>query len=274
MAHENACWNFSLLLNYPKDPSGISESDWSIMNQEAIEKAFKKIGKKYIFQLERGLEENRLHFQGYVNLKKKIRLSQLINMKLIPGVHWSVAHAPEQLALYCMKDDTRVSGPWADKDLYMGEDLYKIPYPWQKQLEDIVKSNADKRTIHWIYDPDGNSGKTEFAKKMAFTQGAMPLSFAKTTDLLHMASQNPKKAYIFNLTRCKPYDIANGDLYAAMESIKDGMIVSPKYDGKVVLFRPPHVIVLSNKLPKFECLSKDRWSVWTMKPDRTLQKFQ
>lgn len=63
-----------------------------------------------VCQLERG-ESGTEHYQGYVQLKDKARMSLLKGYW--PTAHLEVARgSPAQCRNYCTKEDTRVEGPW------------------------------------------------------------------------------------------------------------------------------------------------------------------
>ena len=70
--------------------------------------------KKYVFQIERGPETGKLHFQGLVCLHTKIRARQL-GMSLSQtcyGIQFQPAADVNALTQYCQKEDTRIAGPW------------------------------------------------------------------------------------------------------------------------------------------------------------------
>jgi hypothetical protein len=58
-----------------------------------------------------------------------------------------------------------------------------------------------------------------------------------------------------------PRDNGNKVSYKSIESIKNGMVYSPKYESKHKLFNSPHLICFANCEPEFEKLSNDRWVV-------------
>ena len=60
-------------------------------------------------QLEKG-ENGTLHFQFFQNYKTSIRLSAY--KKLDPRIHADMVKVNNGAHTYCMKDDTRVDGPW------------------------------------------------------------------------------------------------------------------------------------------------------------------
>lgn len=67
-----------------------------------------------VWQLERG-EQGTEHLQAYVYLKQQVAFSTL--KKLYPRAHIEAAKAAPQKAIaYCMKEETRVDGPWERGD--------------------------------------------------------------------------------------------------------------------------------------------------------------
>ena len=82
--------------------------------------------KKWVFQEEEGKGGYR-HFQGGVSLKVKNRKGPNWGY----GEHWSITS--EENAdndFYVTKEDTRISGPWSDKDMYIPKQVRNISlYP-------------------------------------------------------------------------------------------------------------------------------------------------
>lgn len=63
-----------------------------------------------VYQHEVG-ENGTEHFQGFVQLDRVQRLSRMISM--IPKAHWEVMRGTaDQARAYCMKEDSRLDGPW------------------------------------------------------------------------------------------------------------------------------------------------------------------
>ena len=58
-----------------------------------------------------------------------------------------------------------------------------------------------------------------------------------------------------------PRDNGNKISYKSIESIKNGVVYSPKYESKHKLFNSPHVICFANCLPEVEKMSDDRWCI-------------
>lgn len=226
-----------------------------------------EISEKFVFQLEKGEETGRLHYQGYIHLKEKQRSESLRNKLLNgdrSGLYISPCSENGKLALqrYCMKADTRVAGPWADKNIYMGQDLPTQLYGWQLEIKKILTGPMEHRKIYWYYDEIGGIGKSIFAKYMKFHHDIPKITFGKTSDLLNLVSkQQNKPGYIFDLSRTKSRDIDMDDIYSAMENIKNGHFVNTKYEVEEILMLPPHIIVFANYAPDTSKLSKDRWVI-------------
>lgn len=215
--------------------------------------------KKFQFQLERGEEGGEvgyLHWQGVFSLKVKHRMNEVKNllgyniMHLEPCQNWYASMT------YTSKEESRVAGPWNEKTVLV-KTITELR-PWQIELEKECLTEPDDRSIHWFYDRNGNNGKTVFAKYMAVRHSATVLSSGKTADLAYICDS--PRIVIFNLAR----SVEDRFNYQALESIKDGMILSAKYESKMKLFNPPHVIVLANWLPDMEALSRDRWRITHM----------
>lgn len=248
---------------------GFKKETWQDKSQplehvEKLKDTFNTYCKKWIFQLEKG-KEGGLHFQAYGNLKTKMRTKSL-EIKLnedFKGISIRPASnkGREALKNYCMKLDTKIDGPWADKEIYRGQDLMHPLLPWQKDLKNYLLGPVQDREIIYLYDEKGNTGKSYFTKYMGYFHKATCLEYATAKDILNLASKNISKIFIFDLTRNRPKDFAERDVWAAIEAIKNGKIINTKYDCNVHFFMPPHVVVFSNFMPKTEYLSQDRWNV-------------
>jgi hypothetical protein len=71
--------------------------------------------KEYIFQKEQGQVTGKIHYQGFLKVKTKIRIEQLIrNLRpVVHGIEIRAAMNEKALKRYCQKTETRVEGPWA-----------------------------------------------------------------------------------------------------------------------------------------------------------------
>lgn len=67
-----------------------------------------------VWQLEKG-ENGTPHYQGYIELDRQMRLTAL--KKILPTAHFEKRRGTrDQARDYCMKDDSRLEGPWEHGD--------------------------------------------------------------------------------------------------------------------------------------------------------------
>lgn len=234
-------WN-----NYPIDQIDQIDQTFEILKTECT---------WYVAQEEKG-ENGTIHIQGTLKLKIKQRLTAL--KKIESKIHWEQTKAIKASIAYCSKEATRNGQQWV-YGIEIPEPLeYEEPYGWQLQVIDIIKNKPDKRTIHWFWEPNGNIGKTQLCKYLCIKHNALILT-GKSTDMFHLLAKHPnkRKLILCNISR-ENYNYVN---YSAIESIKDGLVCSGKYDGAQLIFNSPHVIIFANSEPRYETMSQDRWHV-------------
>lgn len=233
---------------------------------------------RYIFQLEctpRSDEESKLdnwHFQCYLqrSFKERPRTLGARLGKTFPGIYVSASSTAgiEATRTYSMKrDDSYRAGPWADRPImavYAGQDLPRTWRPWQAQvINEVANTEPDDRTINWVFDPDGKTGKSKVAKYITWKKLGKFMSFESAANLLYQVlAAGAQRAYFFDLPRTKGKGSHMEDIYQALESIKNGLVQSGKYEGGELLMNPPHVWVFSNFPPDREKMSKDRFKIW------------
>lgn len=142
-------------------------------------------------------------------------------------------------------------------------------FPWQRYLHELISDPPSwkDRKVLWFWNPDGNSGKSAFAKYMVVHKPGTIIVSGKSTDILHaVASYNEKNATGVNpfpgcvIVDCPRVSSAHIS-FAAIESIKNGLLYSGKYEGAQFAFNSPHVIVFANCEPDYNVFSVDRWFV-------------
>lgn len=230
---------------------------------------------KYIYQFEDIVTNGRhnYHYQGYGHLRSQLRAKQIKTLAMesngsVSGIEVQPActEGITNLQAYSMKVKSRVRGPWADKQIYLGADLISNLYPWQQSIKDEVETHPDNRSISVVYNPEGNIGKSAFCKYMSFHHKTLSVGWAKTGDLLNLVSKNQNRtAYFFDLSRTRPKDWASDDIYAAMEGIKNGHFINTKYETCEVLMKIPHVWIFTNTLPRLSAMSRDRWRIFEIR---------
>ena len=87
----------------------------------------------------------------------------------------------------------------------------------------------------------------------------------KCTDIKHAVNAlvkkgTPPRAVLFIF----PRSVEDYVSYDAIESVKDGIFFSGKYDSGMCLFPNPHVYIFANFLPDLDKLTSDRWKIHTL----------
>jgi len=238
------------LNNYTEDELEVLKNTWldgSLVSQYCVQK---EIG-----------ESGTPHLQGYIAFTKKARPSELFACKRI---HWEKCRSPKDAIAYCSKNDTFAGERWTNIKLPKPIKLLKEEdfYEWQKDIINVIDEEPDDRTIYWYWEGKGGVGKTQFCKYLCMKRGACIMS-GKASDCkygivkFHEETGNYPELVIFDVPRCNLDFIS----YDAIESIKNGLFFSGKYEGCQVVFNSPHVIVFANEAPDLYKLSLDRWKV-------------
>lgn len=244
--------------------------------------------KKWAFQVEEGSESGYRHYQCRMRLYNKRRLSEIISRTAHfwegKSRHWSVTSAnvhEGQNFNYVMKADTRVEGPWTDQDFeappVLTRQLRSFAqeqfYDWQKQVKEMCYEQDD-RTIKLIWDTEGAAGKSIMAEYLEYNDLAFEVpAMRQMEDIMQcVMSVKVHKCYLIDMPRAMKKDKLC-DFYAGLEALKNGVAYDTRYHFKKKRFDRPQVIVFSNRLPLWEFLSLDRWEVWMMKRDKSLERF-
>lgn len=131
--------------------------------------------------------------------------------------------------------------------------------PWQQGLLDVLKEEPCPRKIHWMWEREGNVGKSWMTRYLMVSLNCTVLTEGKKADMAYIYAKNPTKVVIFDLGRTTE-DHLNG-IYSLAENLKNGYIVSSKYDSCGIKFKTPHVVVFANFEPDYTKWSADRYNV-------------
>lgn len=129
---------------------------------------------------------------------------------------------------------------------------------WQQELNQLVDTEPNDRTVEFIIDIEGNKGKSWLTRFwFSYRTDIQRLSVGKRDDLAY-AVDTSKRIFIF--------DIPRGQLeymqYSILEQIKDQMIFSPKYESSAkVIPHLCHVIVFTNEEPDVTKMTIDRFNL-------------
>lgn len=145
-------------------------------------------------------------------------------------------------------------------------------YPWQKTLFSyLTVTRPDNRSVMWIYDNAGESGKTAFATyytDINHNESILinSVNEAKNiNDIIRNWINKPCKRFpkviFFNIPRT---DKKSDAIYTAIECIKDGKITCEKYKGETIRLGRCHIVVMSNEPPEMSKLTGGRWHNYTL----------
>lgn len=244
--------------------------------RDDVVEIFNENFKKWCFQLEKG-ENGYLHYQCRVSTFKKNRKAPMIK-----GVHPD-AITPTSLAnkdndFYVMKEETRIEGPWSDRDnsCIITRQMKEFNISgWMLTLIEKIK-DFDLRTIDVIYDIYGNNGKslfTEYMETVSNTAEEIP-PFRAMEDIFQWVHGRPKKPiYLIDMPRGMKKDKL-AEFYSGIEVIKNGVAYDKRHYPKKTRFDRPRICVFTNHLPVFELLSADRWKVWMITMEGELQEYE
>ncbi|UYD39109.1 MAG: replication associated protein [Wigfec virus K19_623] len=211
------------------------------------------------------------HLQGYLEFITKKRPKSIFKNNRI---HWEKAKGTrEDNDAYCGGDDkensTRIfTFPNIKKLKIIHESFF---YEWQKDIKKKIDEEPDDRTVIWVYETEGNVGKSAFTKWAVAKRNALFCNGGKSQDIINLCFNHDMETsdlIIWDMPRANKGVIS----YTAIESIKNGLICNTKYETGVKMFNPPHILIFSNYPPQdVEQLSKDRWEIYEIK-NKCLEK--
>ena len=238
----------------------------------------------YGYQVEKGKKSGQLHYQGTFDVGRENRCRETpirdeLN-SLFPALHfpkqdYCTRSGSSASNRYCMKEDTRVDGPWykgVEFDELAKELVYKIDIilrPWQLRIKAILDGPANDRHIWWFWEPYGGLGKTTFQKWIYQNYNNVLVVGGKAADMKNAiiemvdkqqkADQPVKYPDIIIMNLPKTFNV---DYFSpsGTEEVKDMFFASGKYHGGMVCNRPPKVLIFANREPpNISDMAKDRW---------------
>lgn len=230
---------------------------------------------RWVFQLEKGEESGRLHLQGRCSFKAPKRNPSECNKAIAVG-HWSVESDTAGGDFYCTKDETRVAGPWSDKDKKkkLPWDLQRIDNwkPWQLSIMESMKEKDD-RIINVLIDEVGGIGKSKVFKHCLFhgLAGLIPVIGDAKDIIQAVCSMGEREAYIIDLPRTAESAVHQASIFKAIEQIKNGIVIDLRYKYTELIMGSPVVWIFTNQMPEAMYLSKDRWRYWCVKDDTLIE---
>lgn len=272
-----------LLTIYDFTLSADNIEDENIVIDELI-----KIAKKFVFQLEMSILGYK-HYQGRISLKVRKRLSSLLaytKKKLTLKFHWSItSNSAHDDTFYVTKEDTRIAGPWSDKDI----PIY-IPRQYRNKINNLRPfqrvifdscNHFDDRDINFIYSPIGNKGKSVISSlcelygrgvDMPICNDAEKLIQSLANYCIKKQIRNPSPILI-DLPRAMDKSKLYG-IYTAIEQIKKGKLYDTRYRYEVYWIDSPAIWIFSNLRPIRNMLSTDRWKIWEISKEYELVAYE
>lgn len=213
-----------------------------------------QIARRYIYGREICPTTQRKHLQGFIALKKPMRLTEL---KIAGNPHLEPTVASEEANIkYCSKEGDCVKHGFP-KEITLISNLR----PWQRSIENIILQEPDDRKVYWFWEPNGNIGKSAFVKYCVVKHNALFCDGGKKADIINLVFNNDMdkcNIIIWDIPRCSEGAVS----YSAIESVKNGLVCNTKYETGVKVFNSPHIIIFANFPPNNpEMLSKDRWVI-------------
>lgn len=243
-------WIFTL-----NNPNELDSAIWKNMGSSG--------SMKWVCQLEVG-EEGTPHLQGYVDFGRKVRPKSLFHDRY----HWEKCKHIKASIEYCSKAETRVAGPWACGINIPEQFLLHELRPWQSLLMADLVIQPDDRKVRWYVDKIGGKGKTAICRHICAVYKNRALYVGgKAADIKYAVAEFLKEKQLWVVMLDFTRSVENFISYEAIESIKNGIIFSTKYESGMHLFRPPHVICFSNWQPDLSKLSEDRWDLMDLDLD-------
>lgn len=142
----------------------------------------------------------------------------------------------------------------------------KVRWAQKGVIEAVYKTN-DREIVYW-YDETGNIGKswlTGYLFESAQAYYLPPFMTSIQSMIQTLASMvledrkggfPPRPLVVIDIPRSWKWST---ELYVAIEAIKDGLIIDPRYSARPINIRGIKVLILTNTMPKLDKLSKDRW---------------
>ncbi len=136
-------------------------------------------------------------------------------------------------------------------------DINKVELrPWQKDAFQLFESPTE-RNIIWIYGPRGNIGKSWFQNYIEAYFGYqrvfrsdLRIKHKDTCNILKKRGLTTIDIFLFNDSRSTKGEEMN--IYRVLEDIKDGAATTSKYDSKVIKFKTPNIVMVSNRIRKID----------------------
>lgn len=131
----------------------------------------------------------------------------------------------------------------------------KLIKDWQQEVHSYCMETPRDREILWIIDPVGGAGKTSFCDYMTkiYPERVQIFGPGNFGDLAYMLDVK-RNIFLIDLPKCTGERMS----WDFIEALKNGRVISKKYESCEKLFARPVVVVLSNNPPPPEAFMANR----------------
>lgn len=220
------------------------------LTEEGIQEWLEKHCERWAYGREKGEE-------GYEHLQLRMVLKKDTKPDAVHGVWKNIGHVSVTGVTnfdYVTKEGSFVLSWTKALRKYANIALRK----WQSDALHRYMEQ-DERKILLVHDTVGCTGKTWLGRHIVATgAGRLLPPFEKGEDLVSAAMAQASKGYVIDVPRA---GATRKDLWAAIEQIKGGHLYDKRYSWKELYIEPPRIMVMSNKIPPRDWLSRDRWEI-------------
>jgi len=250
------------------------DQDFLQWDTDKITRIFKNWCKKWAWQIECGKQTKKFHIQARLSCKQKNTTTKAMFERLKCLISEGDSNYLKPTAeqnmgnmFYVIKFDTRVKGPWTDKDnIGYIQKRFRDPVlrPWQQSLlARCSASEGNDREILMVVDKGGNVGKSFFKGYME-SKGAIiiPSTMNDGNDMVRclMAQVNEGDERVHTVLLDVPRATSKRHWWAlarGLEVMKSGFLHDERYNYRKVKIEPPVIVCFMNDAPPEGCMSKD-----------------
>jgi hypothetical protein len=264
----------------------MSDDDRPLPEVVELVKVFRNECKEYTFQLEltqKGLKHYQCCMKTKIRKRQSTLLADFVAQLGIPKSLITIDRAQDYEASidYCSDSGKREDGTifftnvarlaYDDSDIKFldsRESWYKWQIAFMSLFFDEAETNyktPDDRSVYWITDEQGNSGKSKFVKWLYCRYpNNTKVSFGSATQLrTAVVEKGPKEMYILDIPRTLAAEDSIQSVISVIEDIKNGFVETCMHGNpRTLLMNPPHVVVIANTHCPQNLLTEDRWKTF------------
>lgn len=240
----------------------------NIENENAIYGLFKDEGDQWAIAHEIGEMSGYHHLQCRVKLKKERDLYDLLDMLRDRGITTGIEIQPTHVRNFDYVQKTRQYIRESDEVIL--NKCRGSPTKWQMDAMEKF-SRQTTRKILLVYDGSGNHGKSWLWNRLVGTHQARGIpAFDNGKDIVRCAMAEYAPGFAIDTPRS---GTIKKDTWAGIEQIKNGYLYDDRYQWREKHIPIPKIIVFTNKMPKGNELSEDRWEIMDITKEPKCTEF-